>query len=353
ARELLGLPPDRRRWRRLDHLIAGGRVKLRQLLADCLGQNSPLPISLTLAGGDTLSCEGWRYVPPHSNEPLVILRQQDRPALVAQFALLAESLDSLNREIRARRAAEARLHAAMNEALEANAAKDRMLAQVSHDLRTPLNAIIGMSEVMERGMFGILNDHYQGYAVDIRRSGHTLLEIVEKLLNVAAGTSASQRVRDALTDLSDCIESCESVIRPLADNKGLRLMLPHQLRLPQLKSDGGLIKQMLLNLLGNAVKYTPAGGEVKLETETPKDGSLVLRVRDTGPGIPASRLSRLFTPFNATGDPYVRSSDSFGLGLYLTKQSADAIGAELTIHSRVGVGTVAELHFPRDCLNAR
>ncbi|MGF1593569.1 MAG: sensor histidine kinase [Kiloniellaceae bacterium] len=326
--------------------IAGlAASELESLLRFCLATSAPVPLRLVFftAGGAPLNtrCEGWRCEFGGQGAAVIRLCGDDEAA--TRFGELSRLVDELNRECMARRNSEGRLRRALVQLQDVNGIRDHMLAQVSHDLRTPLNAILGMTEFMKRQPFGPLGPKYAEYVDDIHVSGETLLELVDQVLHLAwdeaRGREASS---EALADLSECLENCRQVVEPIARMRGLEIMIPEDMALPRLRADHLLLKQILMNLLGNAAKYVPRGGHIEVVVEWRPGKDLAIQVHDDGPGISEEKLDAINHGALARS-AYVTD---VGFGLALSRRTASAIGARLDIQSAQGRGTIASLVLP-------
>lgn len=349
------------------HLTKGGRpeVTLRELtdlskgevidlLRWCFATNAPVPLRIAFcpAGGHFvgLRCEGWRST--LEGVPIALVRIYSEEQSRSRFSELPRLVEELNQECLAHRHSERRLSEALGQLHDINSIRDHMLAQVSHDLRTPLNAILGMTEFMRAEPFGPLGAKYAEYVEDIHASGDTLLQLVDRVLHLAADdTPGHEATVSALADLNECLEQCRQVVEPIARMRGLQIMLPADMNLPKLRADQLLVKQILMNLLGNAAKYAFRGGRIEVVVHWRKGDALSIQVRDDGPGISAERIATL----NGGGmktSAYIADECGGGFGLALSRRSAKAIGGELDFHSVLGQGTVASLVLPPHLLEA-
>jgi len=249
-------------------------------------------------------------------------------------------------DITERRQAEEDRRIALIDAEQANQAKSDFLATMSHELRTPLNAILGFSDMIEGQVFGALGSQkYKEYAHDIHSSGEHLLALVNDILDLAAIESGKQPLVVAEMSVADAIQGCSPIINVVADEKSLDFLIDVPDDLPPLHADRRAIKQILFNLLTNAVKYTPAGGELRVAASM-RDGAHVFEIRDSGIGIPPERMPNLTEPFVRTEtDPHLPQEGS-GLGLAIVKSLVDLHHGELDIKSEVGVGTTVTVTLP-------
>ncbi|MBP7064539.1 EAL domain-containing protein [Ferrovibrio sp.] len=240
-----------------------------------------------------------------------------------------------------------RIEAALRRAEEASRAKSQFLANMSHELRTPLNAIIGFSEIIRDQMFGSVGiPRYVDYARDINASGTHLLAVIGDILDMSRIEAGYYALDEKPVELASVIASALTMVRPQAERAGavLRNLCPESL--PQLRADERVLKQVLINLLGNAVKFTPAGGTIDVVYRTTEDGGLTLNVVDSGIGIPPDRLEHIFEPFQLAKAEVARQHGGTGLGLSISKRLMELHGGSLSLSSTVGVGTQAQLIFP-------
>ena len=204
-----------------------------------------------------------------------------------------EGVMGVDVDITERKRAEDALIDAKEEAELASRAKSEFLANTSHELRTPLNAIIGFAEMMAGGYVGKLSAKQAEYVSDIRESGGGLLEIINDILDLTKIESGHERLSEANLEVGRAVASAVRLIRSRADDGGLRLDVDAPENLPLLRADPRMVKRILLNLLTNAVKFTPPGGEVALSASVDEDGALRFSVRDTGIGISAEDLPKV------------------------------------------------------------
>jgi signal transduction histidine kinase len=258
---------------------------------------------------------------------------------------LRAARDELERRVAERTAELAR---ARDAAEAANKAKTGFLANMSHELRTPLNAIIGFAEVLHNEVLGpIGNTRYRDYAGDIRESGTHLLELINDLLDLSKAEAGKLELNETLVDLHEAAATTLAMVEPRAEAGGVYLYNALPQRLPAVQADDRKIKQVLLNLLTNAIKFTPAGGTVRLEAAV-KDGPVELAVADTGIGIAEDDIARIMEPFAQVDSSLARRYEGTGLGLPLVKSLMELHGGELTIASTPGTGTRVAVRLPAD-----
>ncbi|MBE7637639.1 PAS domain-containing protein [Sneathiella sp. P13V-1] len=231
-------------------------------------------------------------------------------------------------------------------AVAAARAKDEFLATMSHELRTPLNAIIGFAEVMGMETFGPLEGKYKEYVSDILNSGRHLLSLIEDILDIARIESDRIPVEIEKTSLRQMIEDATSLVSKHADEKSIDISDFVVNEDFDLKVDPTRCLQIIVNILGNAVKFTQSGGSVGLETRI--DGSsILLTIWDTGPGIDASELDNIFEAFRqAHNGIYSRGEEGVGLGLTLSLKLARLMEGDITVESEVGVGSRFTIRLP-------
>lgn len=252
------------------------------------------------------------------------------------------------RDITVRKQAEQALIAALSDAEQANRAKSQFLANMSHELRTPLNAIIGFSEILDLGMFGRLeNKRYEGYVSNILESSRHLLDVINDILDLSRIEAGMVELEDEWLDVAEIVEWAAGRVTTAVDGeKKARLVSIAADGLPYLAADKRAIKQILLNLMSNAMKFTPADGEVRVEVECVRDNTLEVRVIDTGIGIPKDRLKEVLQPFVQVESTLARRFEGSGLGLAITKSLVEAHGGTIELTSELGKGTQVTLSFP-------
>lgn len=243
---------------------------------------------------------------------------------------------------------EEELRNAKRAAETANAHKTDFLARVSHEIRTPLNAIIGFSDMMATERFGpIGNPRYVEYANDIGRSGRHVLDIVNDLLDISKIEAGQMDVDFIAVPLNETVAEAVSLVQPQANNQRVIIRTALAQSVPQIVADLRSIKQIVLNILSNAIRFTPSGGQIVVSTAYEANGSVSLRIRDTGIGMTRAELEQAMKPFRqvASSGKRVRG-DGTGLGLPLTKAMVDANRANFSITSTPNEGTLVEITFP-------
>jgi signal transduction histidine kinase len=229
----------------------------------------------------------------------------------------------------------------------ANAAKTAFLANISHELRTPLNAIIGFSEILVGQMFGPLgNAKYRGYATDIVESGRHLLTVINNVLDLTKSQSGQLQLVFEPLDLGEVVGSCATIMRDLCARAELRLDVSVPREELVMSGDAAKLRQILLNLMSNAVKFTEPGGEVSVTVERAANSEVLMRVRDTGIGMSSEDIPVALAPFGQVDSRLSRRYEGTGLGLPLTKVLVELHGGSISLESRIGFGTVVTVILP-------
>jgi signal transduction histidine kinase len=231
-----------------------------------------------------------------------------------------------------------------NEALEtAGRLKSEFIANVSYELRTPLNAIIGFAEILANQYFGPLSERQLEYSRGILDSSHRLMSLINDILDLATIEAGYMALETGPIDIRAMLQAVMTLTRERARNRDLALTLRCPRDIGAIEADERRLKQALFNLISNAIKFTPAGGSIRLEAR--RDGDeLVLAVTDTGVGIPAADQERVFEKFER-GNPQARESGA-GLGLSLVKSLIELHGGSVSIESKPTAGTTILCHLP-------
>ena len=230
----------------------------------------------------------------------------------------------------------------------ASRSKSEFLANMSHELRTPLNAIIGFSEIMRKQMFGPLGAaKYEDYANDIHASGEHLLAVINDILDMSKIEAGKHTLDTSDIDLAHVIEETIRIVSGRASEADVTL-LTEPVEVPAVHADRRAVKQILLNLVTNGIKFTPTGGTVCVEAEhTDAEDFVTLSVIDTGIGIDASDLETLGRPFEQVESNYLKTHEGTGLGLALSRSLVELHGGTLTIESAPGEGTCVSFTLPK------
>lgn len=249
-------------------------------------------------------------------------------------------------DVTERKNVETHLMYAKETAEQADRAKTEFLGNMSHEFRTPLNAIIGFSQMIKDQMMGEVPSQYVEYAGAINSSGIHLLDVVNDLLDVASIESGSLTISEDVVDLVDVCNACVRMLRHRAQKNQIVVSLRVPKSPLQMRGDLRRLKQILINLVGNAIKFTDKGGRVTVSAFLNSDNCPVLSVADTGIGIPTEHLTHVFNPFYRVDKHYVSQREGTGLGLPLVKTLAELHGGDIKINSEPGVGTRVDIIFP-------
>jgi len=251
------------------------------------------------------------------------------------------------RDITQWKRSEEELRTAKRAAETANQHKSDFLARVSHEIRTPLNAIIGFSDMIASEHFGPTgHPRYVEYATDIGRSGRHVLDIVNDLLDISKIEAGEMELDFGAVGINDCISEAVSLVQPQANAQRVIIRTSLSQSVPDVVADLRSIKQIALNILANAIRYTPSGGQIVVSTAYEPSGSVSLRIRDTGVGMSKGELEQAMRPFGQVASGTRQRGDGTGLGLPLTKAMTEANRASFSIHSAPNEGTLVEITFP-------
>jgi PAS domain S-box-containing protein len=289
----------------------------------------PSQVELTRPDGSTLIAD------------VALTRLPDHPN-AAFMALLHDVTDMKKRE--------AELRAARDQAEAASNSKSQFLANMSHELRTPLNAVIGFSEIMKTELLGpIGTETYRGYSHSIHDSAKHLLGIINDILDISSIESGSPRLHEGIHEVEQICQSVVALVAGRAETAKVKLAVRVDPETDLLYADGRMVKQMLINLVGNAIKFSPTNGQIDI-TVTPAGleprGGVLFAVADRGIGIAKEDIPRILKPFEQVETAFSRNFDGVGLGLPLVNSMARLHGATLTIESELHVGTTVSLLFP-------
>ena len=341
-------------------LIASLLVVLGAIAARLLGRSVTRPLAqLTAATGEIAA---GRYA-----ERVRLERGDELGGLADRFNVMAEQVEAAHEQLERQFAearsladelahANARLTEAMaaaerarNEAQTASRAKSEFLATMSHEMRTPINAMIGYTDLLDVGVAGPLNDRQRDQLGRIRASGRHLVGLVDEVLDLAGIESGRMRLESSTARVSDAAHTALAILQPQADAKGVALTSACDCTpAATYTGDPRRVEQILLNLVSNAVKFTPAGGRVDLRCREVVDADgrwSEATIEDTGVGIAADQLDRIFEPFVQGDTGYTRAHGGVGLGLANSRRLA-RMGGELTARSAAGQGSVFTLRLP-------
>jgi two-component system cell cycle sensor histidine kinase PleC len=235
------------------------------------------------------------------------------------------------------------------EAEAANASKTAFLANMSHELRTPLNAILGFSEIIAQECFGpVGSERYRDYAGDIHASGAHLLSLINDLLDVAKIEAGRMDLAAKVLDAARTFDVALKLVGSKAREKNQALEIVVEPGAPPLYGDERAIKQILINLVSNAVKFTPLGGRIEVVGGRASNGDFQITVRDNGPGIPRDKLDNVFQPFNQVDNRFDRQAGGTGLGLALVRGLAQLHGGRAWMESEYGRGCSVFVTLPAE-----
>ena len=251
-------------------------------------------------------------------------------------------------DITEQREREIELLGAKRTAEVANRTKTQFLANMSHELRTPLNAVIGFSQLIRDQAFGPIPDRYVNYADDINSSGKLLLALINDILDMSRIEAGQQKLMEEVMAVDSVVNDCVRMVTSKAADGGVRLIVENKGPLPALRADERALKQVLLNVLSNAVKFTPQGGAVTVAAEAKAGGTLDISIADTGIGIAEDVIKDLFLPFRQADASISRRFGGSGLGLAISKKLMELHGGEISVESHPGRGTRVTLHMPAE-----
>jgi two-component system cell cycle sensor histidine kinase PleC len=267
----------------------------------------------------------------HASKLEEIMHQAEKDQLINELEEAREMSD------------EARRHAE-----QANIAKSQFLATMSHELRTPLNAIIGFSEVLQSELLGPHQvPQYREYAADIHSSGQHLLNLINELLDLSRIEAGKYELNEEAVSLVDIAEDCRRMMEIRAKAKGIELSFGYANNLPKLWGDERAIRQVVLNLLSNALKFTPQSGKVSLTIDRSVDGGQLISVRDNGPGIPENERATVLSSFGQGSLAQKTAEQGAGLGLPIVQKIMELHQGRFDLFSKLRFGTEVIATFPR------
>jgi signal transduction histidine kinase len=231
----------------------------------------------------------------------------------------------------------------------ANRSRSEFFAKMGHELRTPLNAIIGFSEIIKDEIFGPVGSaRYREYMRDINESGHNLLDLINDLMDIAKIELGKIELEETPVEVSEVVRACAAKMAGLAEAGGVALTIEVPAELPRLRADARGLRQILDNLLGNAVKFTPAGGTVRVSAWASADAGFVLQVADSGIGMALKDIPVALAPFGQVENALRQRYEGSGLGLPLTKALVELHAGSFDLQSEPGAGTKVTLRFPAE-----
>ncbi len=346
----------------LGALAATGLEKLfAEPGADALAQaGGAQSLSILTRDGARLPVEGRLFTVPWGGASALALiltngeAEERRRANTLLLAAAQNEIRELKTHVESFRKTEAELQVATRETQRAAAAKAEFVGKISHEIRTPLNAIIGFAEVMLAERFGpIGNERYAEYLRDIHGAGLHLVSLLNDLLDLSKIETGQLDLSFANVSLNDLTQQCVGIMQPQASRARIIIRTSLTPGLPQVVADERSLRQIVLNLLSNSIKFTGPGGQVIVSTAFADSGEAVLRVRDTGVGMSGKDVEAALEPFRQTATSGSWGTGGAGLGLPLTKALAEANRAHFSIKSAPNAGTLIEVAFPPTRVVAR
>lgn len=238
------------------------------------------------------------------------------------------------------------LAAARDQAEQSSNAKSSFLASMSHELRTPMNSILGFSQLLADDPDDPISERHQRYVNQVLKNGQHLLELINQVLNLARIESGQTNISLEPVDLPAIISECLDLARPLVGDRRIELdFLPATEGLPPARADKSVLRQVLLNLISNAIKYNQDGGTVTTSVERASENKVRVTVADTGPGIPREKHAQLFEPFNRLGLEGSKTEGA-GIGLTISKQLVEQMEGRIGFESEVGRGSRFWIEIP-------
>jgi signal transduction histidine kinase len=276
-----------------------------------------------------------------------------RYVIITKFPVRDESgtivgFGSSGVDVASQRKSEQALRNAKERAETASRAKSEFLANMSHELRTPLNSVIGLSEVMLEGIFGPLSDKYREYISDINVSGQHLLEVITDILDISKIEAGEVDLEESIVDIPDIVRSSLRLAYTRTQDKRKWTSVDIPDGFPKLKADNRLVRQVLVNLLTNAIKFTHDDGDVGIVTAIDAEGGIAIQVVDTGIGIAPDDIPRALEPFGQVRRRAELIHEGTGLGLPLSKKFMELHGGTLELLSEPNKGTTVIISFPAE-----
>lgn len=288
-----------------------------------------------------------KYVLRNSRLEHALLESEQ--TLRSRVADLEDARDKLENQREDLTELAAQLRNSTDEANAANRAKSEFLASMSHELRTPLNAIIGFSEIIKVEMLGpVGSPQYRDYADDIHASGHHLLQVINDILDLSKIEFGAQELHEEDFEIGAMLDSVLVLIKERAKRNNIEIEVGTLIDLPVLRADPCKIKQILINILSNAIKFTEAGGRTTLKVWCCSESGCVFQITDTGIGIAPDDIPKALSRFGQVDSDLNRKYEGTGLGLPLAKALVEMHGGSLDLQSEVGAGTTVTVRFPAD-----
>lgn len=267
--------------------------------------------------------------------------------LALVFVILLVGVSYADRELYRQHKKGVLLAAAAARAESSDRAKSEFLANMSHELRTPLNAVIGFSEIINSKLFGPCPDPYAGYVKDIHQAASHLVGVIGDILDLSKAEAGKMDICPEKTDVAEIVSDVISLLRANAERSEVQLVAEIARPMTEIETDSQHLRQALINVVGNAVKFTLEGGQVLVRAwQDPKQSTTIIEIKDTGVGIAPEQIPVVFVPF-AQGDAARRSfRQGSGLGLPITAQFVAALGGRLDLDSALGKGTTVRITLP-------
>jgi two-component system cell cycle sensor histidine kinase PleC len=267
-----------------------------------------------------------------------------------EIGMMARTVKVFRRNAKRIAALQKETEAAKLRAEEAVQSKSLFIANTSHELRTPLNAIIGFSDFLAQGLAGPLGAKQADYVTDIHGAGQHLLSVINDILDLSKAEAGRMTLAEDTIDVADLARGCLRLVEPRARESGVVLVADIAPDLPPLRADALRLRQILLNLVSNAVKFTSAGGSVTIQASRAANGELGISVTDTGVGMDADQIETALEMYGQVTSPLTGVQEGTGLGLPLSKKLVELLGGTFALASAPGKGTVVLLTFPAERL---
>ena len=290
----------------------------------------------------------WR-LERHRNPtgPFELRRQQGQIVRITEHRLPDGSTVVMSADVTELKRIEVELRAAKEEAELANRTKTEFLANMSHELRTPLNSIIGFTDILVNRRFGRDDPRYDSYLKDVNDAGRDLLRLINDIIDISRIERGQLVLSERNVDVPRLMTACYRLVLGRAHEAQVRIDLALPKDIPALHADELRVKQALLNVLANAVKFTPEGGRIDFGAAVEPDGGIAFTVNDTGIGIRAEEIPKVMSLFGQADGSHARKYEGAGLGLPMTRSLMELHGGEMKLDSTPGVGTVVQLRFPK------